>query len=261
MNVSGLYYTVCTLLFIHLTLHLHVKILVMLLLQRNRGGRCVVQTVKSNFGVSLTLMVITKGRIRFRACGLQPEHVGLTIKLFSYWPLQSCFWHVLSCDLIKNRILSTVTTVSARNMQPVRTGTFFFFFVLFQLCFLMKGSAGGSAESHRGSYWCNDYKRCGTLCFDLLATLQCNCTHIWKVHIGHSPLSISLQLNGWLCLAVKKWAILPALASCLIVPNLYFIKMMTHCTPSPLLTPVLLISNSLDLVENNKLSRHGWHTF
>lgn len=102
-----------------------------------------------------------------------------------------------------------------------------------------------SAESHSGLYWCNDYKRCGTLCFDLLATLQCNCTHIWKVHIGHSLLSISLQLNGWLCLAVKKWAILTTLASCLIVPNLYFIKMMTHCTSSPLLTPVLLISNSL----------------
>lgn len=125
----------------------------------------------------------------------------------------------------------------------------------------MKDCAGDCAESHRGLYWCNYYKRCCTLCFDLLATPQCNCTHIWKVHIGHSPLSILLQLNGWLCLAVKKWANLPALATCLIVPNLYFIKMMTHCTPSPLLTPVLLISNSLGLVENNKLSRHRWHSF
>lgn len=209
-------------------------------------------------------MVIAKARIRFRARGLHPEHVGLTIKLFLYWPLQSRFWHVLSCDLIKNRISSTgvvhtsdtVTTIPAHNLQPVSTGTSFCFFF-----FLMEDAAGDSAESHRGSYWCNDYKRCGTLCFDLLATLQCNCTHIWKVHIGHSPLSISLQLNGWLCLAMKKWAILPALASCLIVPNLYFIKMMTHCTPSPLLTPVLLISNSLGLVENNKSPQHGWHAF
>lgn len=138
-------------------------------------------------------------------------------------------------------------------MQWVRTETQFFSVFFFQWCCMMKDSAGDSAESNRGLYWYNDYKRCGTLCFDLLATVQCNCTHIWKVHIGHSPLSIFLQLNGWLCLAVKKWALLPALASCLIVPNLYFIKMMTHCTRSPLLTPVLLISNSLGLVANNKL--------
>lgn len=110
--------------------------------------------------------------------------------------------------------------------------------------------AADSAESHRGLYWCNDCKRCGTLCFDLLATVQCNCTHIWKVHIGHSLLSIFPQLNGWLCLAVKKWAISPALASCLTVPNLYFIKTMTHCTLSPLQTPVLLILSSLGLEEN-----------
>lgn len=105
-----------------------------------------------------------------------------------------------------------------------------------------KDSAGDTAESCRGLYWCNDCKRCGTLCFDLLAPAQCNCSHSWKVHIGHSPILIFLQLNGWLCLTVKKWAILLALASCLIVPNLYFIKMMTHCTPSP-----SLYSCSIDL--------------
>lgn len=112
--------------------------------------------------------------------------------------------------------------------------------------------------SHRGLYGCSDYKRYGTLRFDLLATVQCNCSHIWKVHIGHSPLSIFLQLNGWLCLGVKKWAILPALASCLIGPNLYFIKMMTHCTHSP--SPN---SCSIDLLQfgsvvDNKSSWHRW---
>lgn len=147
----------------------------------------------------------------------------------------------------------------AQKVHLVRTGSFYS--VSFQRCYMMKDCAGDCAESHRGLYWCNYYKRCCTLCFDLLATLPCNCTHIWKVHIGHSPLSILLQLNGWLCLAVKKWANLPALATCLIVPNLYFIKMMTHCTPRPLLTPVLLISNSLGLVENNKLSQHHRHSF
>lgn len=54
---------------------------------------------------------------------------------------------------------------------------------------------------------------------------------------------------------------LPALESCLIVPNLYFIKMMTHCTQSPLLTLVLLITDSFCLVESNKWSQHLWNYF
>lgn len=54
---------------------------------------------------------------------------------------------------------------------------------------------------------------------------------------------------------------LPVLESCLIVPNLYFIKMMTHCTQSPLLTLVLLITDSFGLVENNKWSLYLWNYF
>lgn len=147
---------------------------------------------------SLNLIVITKGVLAF-----SPKMHNKSC--FLCWPLLFLMKNIIvSIGVIPhddhtNRVDSVTKTIGCITCS-------WWGLLLFQLhderlCWRL------CWEPQRFLYWCDDYKRCCTLCFDLLATVQCNCTHIWKVHIGHSPLSIFQQLNGWLCLAVKKWAI------------------------------------------------------